>query len=68
MMKIKYTEEQVETMRQQNADFENECMSLGDLEQLLMDGCIGWQHMAEADVILFYEENVRPQKISNEWD
>ena len=54
-------------MREENAQFESDCLSINDLEQLLMDGCTGWANMDEEDVIQFYEDNVRPQKISEEW-
>jgi hypothetical protein len=66
-MELKYTKEQIEEMRQQNADFESDHLDIKDLEQLLMDGCTGWSNMSEEDIVSYYEENVRPAQIEKEW-
>ena len=52
----KYTEEEIDEMREHLAESEWEGLKDKDLKQVLWDGCVGWVNIPNEDVINHYEE------------
>ena len=53
---MKYTKEQINTMREHLHESEWEGLKDRDLKQILWDGCLGWTMMNEEDVVAMFEE------------
>ena len=53
---MKYTKEQINTMRERLHESEWEGLKDRDLRQILWDGCLGWAMMNEEDVVAMFEE------------
>ena len=52
----KYTKEEINTMKEALAEAEFDVLDLGDLKQILWDGCVGWDKMNDKDVIDYYKQ------------
>lgn len=53
---MKYTNYQLETMRNMMAQHEAETISDEDVVQILLEGCIGWQNFTDEEVIEAFED------------
>ena len=53
-------------MREENCAWEDELMDIDDTYELLMEGCIGWKNMSDAQVIEFYETHVKDKRCLKE--
>ena len=51
-----YTKEEINTMKEALSEAEFDVLDLGDLKQILWDGCIGWDKMNDEDVINYYKQ------------
>ncbi len=53
---MKYTEKQIEQMKEELCQQEVEQVLLGDhIYDILMDGCVGWNNMSDKDIVECYK-------------
>ena len=52
-----YTTEEITKMKEELWEAEFDLFDLGDLKQILWDGCIGWEAMEDDTVISHYMEH-----------
>ena len=55
-MTNKYTQNMVDSMKEQLAESEWEGLKDRDLKQILWDGCVGWNNMTDKEVVEQYED------------
>jgi hypothetical protein len=52
---MKLSQDQIDDMRQRLAESEFEGLSDGDLQQILLDGCTGYNSMADEEIVEIFE-------------
>jgi len=52
---MKLTQDQLDEMRQRLAESEFEGLSDGDLQQILLDGCTGYNSMTDEEIVEIFE-------------
>ena len=50
-----YTKKEIDEMRELLHEQEFDCLDLGDLKQILWDGCVGWKNMEDEQIVEIYE-------------
>ena len=62
---MKYTHQQIQEMREQCCEFEDEMLDINDTYCLLMEGCTGWKNMDDDSVIEYWESHVKERVTEN---
>jgi hypothetical protein len=59
-----YTESDIDSMRSESCGYEYDAInSIGDMCNVLYEGCVGWKHMDVNEVIEYWEENIFPDSV-----
>ena len=59
-----YTESDLDSMRAECCSYEyDELCKIGDMCNLLYEGCVGWKHMEIGEVVEYWEERILPDTV-----
>ena len=56
-----YTKKEIDEMRELLHEQEFDHLDLGDLKQILWDGCVGLKNMEDEQIVEIYETHYRPE-------
>ena len=60
-----YTESDLDSMRAECFNYEYDALcSIGDLSNVLYEGCVGWKHMQSEEVVEYWEEEILPDTVA----